>query len=101
MRSFSKIRHIQEVNKRLEKRTIQEQMMDTDTEVDMDIENEKGSKESSVKFMGELMDLSSDFLNENAPEGIRNKEAYSDAIDELENYFNYVVRVLRGNIGKF
>ena len=50
--------------------------------------------------INKIMDFAYGIIEQEAPEGPRNREQYLHAIKKLEHSFNYVIRNLKGNVGQ-
>ena len=80
-RSFSKIRHIQEANQRLEKRTIVEA-------IDLKKETPTG--------INQIMELGHKFMMDNNPDGLKNKEGFEAALEDLKWIFKSTINNIEG-----
>lgn len=88
---------------RIVKRAIME--MEGDMDMGMDSDRVNGMKpqmdmesDEMEGDVNQVMDFAYEMMNNYAPNGPRDKRAYSAAINQLQQDFNYAIRNLRGNI---
>lgn len=90
---------------RIVRRTIMEMDGDMDMDMGMDSDRVNGMKpqmdmevEEMEGDVNRVMDFAYEMMNNYAPKGPRDKRAYSTAINQLQQDFNYAIRNLKGNI---